>query len=91
MNRTGKIAMIAATSLVSIVLSGQAAAHDDYGHRHPHWKKHRHGHERVVHERVYIERPVYVERYVPYLPPPPPRSPAIVVSVDLPPLVIPLR
>lgn len=106
MTRTGKIVLLTAVSLASLVLSTQASAdhRDDDGHKHGHWKKHHHSHQhyshrhyshqRVVRERVYverpvyIERPVYVERHVQYVPP---RSPAIVVSVDIPPLVFPLR
>jgi hypothetical protein len=93
MNRVLAAALCAAGMTSSL----PAAAYDEYGNKHRHWHKHshsqhyRHAHERVFTERVYVERPVYVERYVQYVPPPPPRSPAIVVSVDIPPLVFPLR
>lgn len=75
------------------------------GH-HKHWKHDRHhghhfSHGHVVRERVivrrpvYVERPIYVERPVYYEPyvhyAPIRRHPGVVVTVDLPPLVFPLR
>lgn len=79
--------------------------YDDDRHygRHPghNWKHHRHHHyhggpETVVRERVIIrERPRYYDRetyydyapaYRPYRP-----DPAVVIGVQIPPLVIPLR
>ena len=97
-----KNSLLIALAAVAIGLStGSALARDrdDDGyrhgkhrhhHHHHHWKHH-HGHYYgpVVRERVVVERPVYVDRYVQYAPPA--RDPAIVLSVDLPPLVFPLR
>jgi hypothetical protein len=99
-----RLLLALATAVVGFALNQSAHARDYDAHRHhDHWKhghhKHyhdhwKHGHRTYgygVRERIVIERPVYVERYVHYAPPPPPRYPAIVLSVDLPPLVIPLR
>jgi Ni/Co efflux regulator RcnB len=69
-----------------------------YGHDHRHWQDrhgahHSHAHGVVVRERIVVERPVaierrvFVERPVVYLP----LEPSIVIGVNLPPLVIPLR
>lgn len=71
------------------------------------WGHHHHGHwgPRYYEERIVVrERPVYYPAPVYYAPPPAPvyyapapapryypRNPAIVVGVDIPPLVIPLR
>ena len=73
---------------------------DDHRGRdsHQHWRHHHHRHY-VPYDRVVIrERPVYRNYYyeepVRYYAPPPvrySRDPAIVVGVDIPPLVIPLR
>ena len=74
--------------------------HPHHGHKNRHYNgyysyEHRYyAPPRVVHERVIIERPVYVaprppvyyEHY-----PRAPRYPGIVVDVDIPPIVIPLR
>lgn len=67
-----------------------------WGH-HPHWG----GPRYVERERIVVrERPVYRDYYYEepvryYAPPPPvryyPRNPAIVIGLDVPPLVIPLR
>jgi Ni/Co efflux regulator RcnB len=71
------------------------------GHHHRHWDRHDHRHHgryyvphRVVRERIVIERPVYVAPPAPVYYghyPRVPRYPGIVVNVDIPPLVIPLR
>jgi hypothetical protein len=70
-----------------------------HDHRHGDRHHHRyHGHyyvpQRVVRERVIIQHPVYVAPPAPvyygYYPPAR-RYPGIVVNVDIPPLVIPLR
>jgi hypothetical protein len=68
----------------------------DHGHKNRHYgySRRHYAPPRVVHERVIIERPVYVaprppvyyEHY-----PRAPRYPGIVVNVDIPPFVIPLR
>lgn len=63
--------------------------HDHHRHHHKHWSSH-HYEERVI----VRERPVYYPAPASYYAPPPryyPRNPAIVVGVDIPPLVIPLR
>ncbi len=98
MKTKSTLILVAIGSTLSLALSAPAAARDDYGrdhrhHHHKHWKHqgHGYGHERVIRERVVVERPVYVERYVTYAPPPPPRYSGIVLSVDIPPLVFPLR
>jgi hypothetical protein len=95
--------LLGGACLLAIAASVPALAHGDrdddrgrgwghgHGHQQKHWKE-----RRVVHERVIVrERPVYVEqRVVRYYEPRPvyyPRDPAIVVSVDIPPLVFPLR
>ena len=91
---------------LALGLSATAGADPGRGHDR-HWDRHQQRHwqadrrdwnrhyvaPRIVHERVIIERPVYVAPRVPvYYPyPPVPRYPGIVVSVDIPPLVIPLR
>lgn len=68
------------------------------GGHHKHWRHHHHGH--YVDRVVIRERPVYRDYYyeapVRYYAPPPvrygyPRDPAIVIGLDVPPLVIPLR
>lgn len=99
-------ALLTGLALAAIGLSTTASAHDRDHHRHwkhghPH---HNHWHGRhydrpvvryhypppyVVRERVVVQRPIYVA--------PPPRyyapayPPGVVVSVDIPPIVIPLR
>jgi len=98
MNTKRKLLLAALASAIGLGFSVQASA-DDYRDRHyphGHWEKsqHRHKHivrERVVRERVVVERPVYIERYVDYAPPPPPRYSGVVVSVDIPPLIFPIR
>ena len=60
-----------------------------YQSRHHHWKHHHRGHAYVVRERVVVKRPVYVERYVQYAPPP--RHPAVVLRVDFPSLAFGLH
>lgn len=81
-------------------MSATAGAHDRHGHGHG---RHGHGHHHdrgyvaryydppryVVRERV-VERPVYVAPAPAYYYPPV-RHPGLVVSVDIPPIVIPLR
>lgn len=98
MNTTKKRLLAALAAALSLGLSGAALADGKHGHgHHRHWGHH-HGHDvhrHVVRERVIIERPVYVApAYVPYpgyYAPPPHRHPGVVVSVDIPPIVIPLR
>jgi len=92
------LTLAAIGTALGFALSTPASAGDDYRHgrgHDKHWKHHHHhrghGYDRIVRERVVVERPVYVERYVTYAPPPPPRYPGIVVNVDLPPLYIPFR
>lgn len=74
--------------------------HRGHHHQHRHWDRHDRRHysrhyvpHRVVRERVIIERPVYVAPPAPvyYGHYPRARYPGIVVNVDIPPLVIPLR
>lgn len=67
--------------------------HRHWGHPHRH---HFHGRETVVRERVIIrERPRYYEEEVRYYERPAYRAyrhdPAVVIGVQIPPLVIPLR
>lgn len=74
---------------------GWRHGHDKHWH-HKHWRGHHEEPRHVVRERVIVhERPVFVERRVIYaLEPHPvymPRDPAVVVRVDIPPLVFPLR
>lgn len=103
MNRAIRTTLLSGACLLAVAASAPALAHGgrdhDRGwghgrhhHHHKHWKE-----RRVVHERVVVhERPVVVEkRVVHYYHEPPrvyyPRDPAIIVSVDIPPLVFPLR
>lgn len=103
MNRAIRTTLLSGVCLLAVAASTSALAHGgrDYDrdrghgrhhHHHKHWKE-----QRVVHERVIVrERPVVVERRVIHHYPAPqpvyyPRDPAIVVSVDIPPLVFPLR
>ena len=77
---------------------GEWREHRGHGGHHKHWGHHHHRHY-IERERVVIhERPVYRDYYYPaptYYAPPPARyyrrDPAIVVGVDIPPLVFPLR
>jgi len=91
---------------LALAFSATAGADPGRGHGQ-HWDRHdgRHWHgdrrdwnryyvaPRIVRERVIVERPVYVAPSVPvyYDYPPVRRYPGIVVNVDIPPLVIPLR
>lgn len=98
-----KTILAAFAAAIGLGMTAPALAGGKHGHRHhPHHSSHRHWdhqrhhhhprvHRHVVRERVVIERPVYVappaySRYYHA-----PRHPGIVVSVDIPPLVIPLR
>ena len=93
MNTKRKLLLAAMASAIGLGFSVQAAAHDDRDNRHghDHWKREHYGHRHVVRERVVVERPVYIERHVEYVPPPPPRYSGVVVSVDFPPLIFPIR
>jgi hypothetical protein len=90
----------------ALALGWSAAASADRGHDR-HWDRHDHRHwhadrrdwnryyvpPRIVRERIIVERPVYVAPRAPvyYEYPPVRHYPGIVVNVDIPPLVIPLR
>jgi len=67
----------------------QQYRYQQYRHHHRRWKHDHRRHRYAVRERVVVERPVYVERYVQYAPPR--RNPAIVLRVDLPSLVFGLH
>lgn len=99
---TTKLRTLAAALLCGALTLGAGAAHADRDHwRHPGkgWKHHHHHYhpDTVIRERVIIrERPRYYERhYYPapaYYPAPVyRRDPAVVIGVQIPPLVIPLR
>jgi hypothetical protein len=92
MNTKRKLLLAAMASVIGLGFSVQAAAHDDrdHRHRHDHWNRDHYSHQHVVRERVVVERPVYIERHVEYAPPPP-RYPGVVVSIDIPPLIFPIR
>lgn len=96
-----KALLTSAAAVAMGLMSAAASAHDRHGYDHGrHWHGPRH--ERayvggyyyappyVVRERIVVQRPVYVA-------PPPPyyygpvRRPGVVVSVEVPPIVIPLR
>jgi hypothetical protein len=99
MRNGAKAAFAAVAAVLGLGLTGTALAdgrHHGRGDPHRHWDRH-YDHRYygpVVRERVVVSRPVYVAPY--YAPPVypsyyyPPR-PGIVVNVDIPPLVIPLR
>lgn len=100
---TALFAALPATALADWDRHDRREWRDDHrgrGHGHDrHWRHHHHRHY-VPYDRVVIrERPVYRNYYyeepVRYYAPPPTRyyrrDPAIVVGVDIPPLVIPLR
>lgn len=88
--------------VLALGFAGTALArhdHDDDYYRGQGWGHHKHHHEREV---IYYERPVMVRPAVPVMVPapvyyepayyyPPRRSPSVVIGVDIPPLVIPLR
>ncbi len=101
-----KLILASVASALGLALSTPALAGDRHGdrqgHRHhhqqqhynKHWNKHQphaYSHPRVIRERVVVHRPVYYDRYVTYAPPPPSYYPGVVVRVDIPPLVFPLR
>jgi hypothetical protein len=104
MKNAAKTACAALAAILGLGLSGAALAdgrHHRHGDPHRHWDRHYHNryYGPVLRERVVIERPVYV---APYYAPPVyaapvypryyyPSRPGIVVNVDIPPLVIPLR
>lgn len=100
-------ALLSVVAAAAMGLSASAGAHDRHHHqrhwKHDHHHRHGHGHhhDRYAHrpyyaspylvpERVIVERPVYVAPPAPYYYPPV-RRPGWVVSVDVPPIVIPLR
>jgi hypothetical protein len=99
-------ALLTGLAIAALGLTATASAHDRHGHRpkhhghhHKHWHDRHYDHRHaarhhyappyVVRERVVVHRPVYVA--------PPPRyyapayPPGVVVSVDIPPIVIPFR
>lgn len=97
MNGMTHAARAAIIGVVALAASSVALAHDrarnaDYGHHGHGWGHskrpgHSHRHHVVVREQVVIQQPpqmIYERRA--YYP-----SPAIVVGIDIPPLVIPLR
>ena len=99
MKSTKKKAILAALAAAfGLALSAPALAGGKHHHGHPHHRHghhghhHHHVHRHVVHKHVVVHRPVYVAP-VPVAPVyvPPPRHPGIVVSVDIPLIVIPLR
>jgi hypothetical protein len=100
--KTSTKTLLTAAAAVALGLSASAGAHDRYGPDRPrHW----HGphYDRVyvhrpyyppryvVRERVVVQRPVYVPPPPYYYAPAPVYRPGVVVSVDIPPIVIPLR
>ena len=100
MSKTTRAVCAAVAAVLGLGLSSAAMAdgrHHRHGDGHRHWDRH-HDHRYygpVLRERVVIERPVYV---APYYAAPAypryyygPRHPGIVVNVEIPPLVIPLR
>lgn len=106
MSRTKQLLILGGAAALALSVSAPALAHhrDWHGHPHKHAKPPKHGKHvyyappHVVHQPVVVQRPVVVHRpvvvqqpvYYSY-PVAAPRSPAIVVNVDLPPLVFPLR
>jgi len=101
--KTSQKALLSALAVLTLGASASASAHDDrhwkHKHHHRHWEARaydRYAHEHyyapayVVRERVLIERPVYVAPPPVYYYPPV-RRPALVVGVEVPPIVIPLR
>src|SRR5690554_3433092 len=98
MTRTKKATLAALAAVLGLGFGATAFAgdHGRHHHRHLHHGHHHHGHHahRHVHRHVVVERPVYVAPpvvYPGYYYAPPVRRPGIVVSVDVPPIVIPLR
>ena len=100
MSRMSKLALVTVAAM-GLGLSAAASAHDrghghGHGHKHRHWQGHYAGHYYhpgpgyVVRERVVVHRPVYVAPPAYYYAPPP-RYPGVVVSVDIPPIVFPIR
>jgi len=93
-------ALLAAAATVAMGLSATASAGDHRHHhrhgKHSHHQGHGHHHDRYAHRPYYappyvvVERPVYVAPAPVYYYPPV-RHPGLVVSVDIPPIVIPLR
>ena len=73
-------------------------AHKHHAHNyHAHPYRHAYGHRYypeapgyVVREHVVVERPIYVSPPAYYYAPPP-RYPGVVVSVNIPPIVFPIR
>lgn len=101
MNKGKKAIVAAFAAAIGLGLSASAFADRGHGQRHGGhhrlWDRHHQQHYRH-HGHRHIDRSVYVAPYY-YAPPvysgyyhaPAPRHPGIVVNVDLPPLVIPLR
>lgn len=97
--KTGiRAALTAVLGALALAASAGALAHDRgrhdaprghaWGHYKHHYPDHHHYHRHgMVRERVIIHRPppVFYERHAYY------DRPAIVIGVDIPPLVVPLR
>lgn len=95
-------AVLTAVAAAAMGLSASANADDHrrWKHDHHHRHGHAHHHDRYAHrhyyaapyivpQRVIVERPVYVAPPAPYYYAP--VRPGLVVSVNVPPIVIPLR
>lgn len=102
MNTSKRVRTILAAVIGAIALSATSGAiardhgeHEGHrGHGWGHYKHHQHyrhrheyRHHEVIRERIVIHEPppVYYERRVYY------GSPAVVIGIDIPPLVLPLR
>lgn len=92
-----RITLTAVLGALALAASTGALAHDrgrhdghrghGWGHVRHHYAHHHYHRHQVIRERVIVRQPppVYYERRAYYA------QPAIVIGVDLPPLVVPLR